>query len=170
LKPGSLWRNPDFLSLWGGKTVSTFGSGITDTALPLTAVLFLGANAGEMGWLIAAETAPVLLLGMLAGVWVDRFRRKPLLIGADFGRAALLVSIPVLAALGSLRIEHLFLVAAATGALTVLFDVAYQSYVPDLVGRDAILEANSRLASVEAAAEIITPGLTGALVQLSPRR
>ena len=162
----SLWRQPDFLKLWAGQTISTFGSGVTASALPLTAVLVLGANASEMGWLLAVESAPVLLVGMFAGVWVDRFRRRPLLIGADLGRALLLACIPVLAGLGGLRIEHLFLVAAAVGVLRVLFDVAYRSFVPDLVGREGVLEANSRLATVEAVAEITTPGMTGALVQV----
>jgi MFS family permease len=162
----SLWRHPDFLKLWAGQTISIVGSGVTASALPLTAVLVLGASAGDMGWLLAAESAPVLLVGVFAGVWVDRFRRRPLLVGADLGRAGLLACIPLLAALGGLRLEHLFVVAAATGALTVVFDVAYRSFVPDLVGRQGVLEANSRLATVEAVAEIATPGLTGALVQV----
>jgi MFS family permease len=162
----SLWRNPEFLKLWAGQTISTVGSGVTVSALPLTAVLMLGAGASEMGWLLAAESAPVLLVGMFAGVWVDRFRRRPLLIGADLGRAALLASIPFLAAVGALRIEHLFVLAAAVGALTVVFEVAYRSFVPDLVGPESVLEANSRLATVDAAAEITAPGLTGVLVQV----
>jgi predicted MFS family arabinose efflux permease len=152
--------------LWGGQTISTFGSYVTASALPLTAVLVLGADARQMGWLLAVESAPVLLVGVFAGVWVDRVRRRPLLIGADLGRASLLVCIPVVAALGGLRIEHLMVVAAGAGVLTVLFDVAYRSYVPDLVGRASVLEANSRLATTEAVAEITTPGLTGALVQI----
>jgi MFS family permease len=156
----------DFRKLWAGQTISTFGSGVTASALPLIAVLALGASATEMGWLGAVETAPVLLVGMFAGVWVDRFRRRPLLIGADLGRAVLLAGIPLLAVLGGLRIEHLFVVAAATGVLTVLFDVAYRSFVPDLVGQARMLEANSRLATIDAMAEITTPGLTGALVQV----
>jgi hypothetical protein len=108
----------------------------------------------------------VLLVGLVAGVWVDRVRRRPVLIGADLGRAGLLACIPILAALGGLRIEHLFVVAATTVALAVLVDVAYRSFVPDLVGREGVREANSRLATVEAVAEITTPGLTGALVQV----
>src|SRR5207253_9778180 len=114
----SLWHHPDFLRLWAGQTISTVGSGITSSALPLTAVLLLGARATDMGWLLAAESAPVLLVGMFAGVWVDRFRRRPLLIGADLGRAALLACIPMLAAVGGLRIEYLFALAAAVGMLT----------------------------------------------------
>jgi MFS family permease len=162
----NLWRHWDFTKLWAGQTISTLGSGVTSSALPLTAVLMLNANAGDMGSLLAAESAPVLLVGMFAGVWVDRLRRRPVLIGADLGRAALLACIPLLAALGGLHIEYLFAVAAAVGTLTVLFDVAYQTFVPDLVGSERVLEANSRLASVEAVAEITTPGLTGALIQV----
>ena len=162
----SLWHQPDFLKLWAGQTISIFGSGITGYALPLTALLVLGAGASDMGWLYAVESAPVLLFGMFAGVWVDRFRRRPLLIGADLGRAGLLACIPLLAWLSALRMEHLYIVAAATGVLTLVFDVAHRSFVPDLVGRDRVLEANSRFATVEAVAEIGTPGLTGALVQV----
>jgi len=164
--PRTLWRHWEFTKLWAGQTISVLGSGVTGSALPLTAVLMLDAHASEMGWLLAAESAPVLLVGMFAGVWVDRLRRRPLLIGADVGRAALVASIPILAASGQLRIEFLFAVAAAVGTLTVVFDVAYRSFVPDLVGPEHVLEANGRLASVEAVAEITTPGLTGALIQV----
>ena len=162
----SLWHQPNFLKLWAGQTISIFGSGITGCALPLTALLVLGAGASDMGWLYAVESAPVLLFGMFAGVWVDRFRRRPLLVGADLGRAGLLACIPLLAWLAGLRMEHLYIVAAATGVLTLAFDVAHRSFVPDLVGRDRVLEANSRFATVEAVAKIGTPGLTGALVQV----
>jgi MFS family permease len=164
--PGGLFHDPEFLKLWAGQTISTVGSGVTLSALPLTAVLMLGARASDMGWLLAAESAPVLLVGMFAGVWVDRFARRPLLIGADLGRAALLACIPLLAWLGGLRIEYLFVLAAAVGVLTVVFEVAFRSFVPDLVGPEGLLEANSRLASVDAVAEITAPGLTGALVQV----
>jgi len=163
-----LWHHSDFLKLWAGQTISTLGSGVTESALPLTAVLVLGAEASDMGWLLAAESAPVLLVGMFAGVWVDRVPRRRLLIGADLGRAGLLVCIPLVAVLGALRIEHLYVVALATGLLTVVFEIAYRSFVPDLVGPENVLEANSRVASVEAVAEITTPGLTGALVQVIP--
>ncbi|MBI3970305.1 MAG: MFS transporter [Chloroflexi bacterium] len=163
---GGLWRHPDFLKLWTGQTISKFGSGITGSALPLTAVLVLGAGSVEMGLLMAASAAPVVLLGLFAGVWVDRRRRRPVMVWADVGRALLLASIPVTAVLGQLRLEHLFVVAAAVGVLTVFFDVAYQSYVPDLVKRERVLEANSRLATSDALAEITTPGLAGMLVVL----
>jgi len=95
-----------------------------------------GAQASDVGWLLAAESAPVLLVGMFAGVWVDRFPRRRLLTGADLGRAALLACIPLVALVGVLRMEHLYVVALATGVLTVVFDVAYWSFVPDLVGAE----------------------------------
>jgi MFS family permease len=159
-------QQPDFLKLWSGQTISQFGSGITGSALPLTAVLVLGASPFQMGLLVAAEALPFALFGLFAGVWVDRLRRRPLMIGADVGRAVLLLSIPGAAMLGHLQIGQLFLIAALTGVLTVLFDVAYQSFLPGLVLGEQLLEANSRLAASAATAEIVTPGLAGVLVQL----
>jgi len=141
-RPRSLWQHSEFLKLWAGQTISTIGSGVTASALPLTAVLVLGAHASDMGWLLAVESAPVLLVGMFAGVWVDRLPRRRLLIGADLGRAGLLACIPLLAYLGGLRIEHLYAVALTTGALTVLFDIAYRSFVPELASR-ALLPTRS---------------------------
>jgi Na+/melibiose symporter-like transporter len=161
-----LWRDPDFLKLWLGQTVSKFGSGITGSALSLAAVLVLGASATQMGLLSAAAILPLVVLGLFAGVWVDRLRRRPVLIWADLGRALILLTVPAAALAGQLSLAQLFLVAAGTGALTVFFDVAYQAYVPDLVGRRRVLEANSKLAASEALAEVATPGLAGLLVAL----
>jgi Major Facilitator Superfamily len=161
-----LWRDPDFVKLWLGQTVSKFGSGITGSALSLTAVLVLGASATQMGLLSAAAILPLVALGLFAGVWVDRLRRRPVLIWADLGRALILLTVPAAALAGQLSLTQLFFVAAGTGALTVFFDVAYQAYVPGLVGRRRVLEANSKLASSEALAEVATPGLAGLLVAL----
>lgn len=161
-----LRQQPDFLKLWSGQTISQFGSGITGSALPLTAVLVLGASPFQMGLLVAAEALPFALCGLFAGVWVDRLRRRPLMIVADIGRAVFLLSIPVAALLGRLQIGQLFLVAALTGILTVLFDVAYQSFLPAIMTGKQLQAANSRLAASAAAAEVVTPGLAGVLVQL----
>src|SRR5262245_10799629 len=154
----------DFTKLWLGQAISRFGSGITGSALPLAALLVLGASPAQMGLLAALGTAPLLLVGLFAGVWVDRLRRRPLMIWADLGRAALLGSLPAAFLLGQLGYAQLLLVAALVGVLTVLFDVAYQSFVPELVGRRWIVAANTRLATVDALAEITTPGLAGVLV------
>src|ERR1700716_1208334 len=119
-----------------------------------------------MGLLAAFEFAPFLLLSLLAGVWVDRLPRRPILIVADIGRALLLGSIPLAAVAGALRIEQLYLVAILTGALTVFFDVADQSYLPVLVSREHLVEGNSKLEMSRSVAQIAGPGVAGALVQL----
>lgn len=162
----SLVRDRDFLKLWIGQTISKFGSGIGGSALDLTAVLTLGATPIQMGLLAAARTLPVAALGLFAGVWADRVRRRPLLIGADISRALLLLLIPLAAATGFLRLELLLIVGPLVGVLTVFFDVAYQTFVPVLVRRERVMQANSRLATSDALAEITTPGLAGVLVSL----
>lgn len=161
-----LWRHVGFLKLWAGQTISEFGSGVTYNALPLAAVLTLGASTTQLGLLMAAASAPAVFAGLFAGVWVDRLQRRPLLIAADLARAALIASIPVAALLGRLHAAQLYVVAALAGVLTILFDVAYQAFVPDLVSRAHIQEANGRLATSGALAEVVTPGLTGVLVQV----
>jgi len=163
---GGLWRHHDFMRLWAGQTISQFGSTVTREALPYTAILVLGASPLQMGLLGAAGAAPLLLLGLFAGVWVDRVRRRPLMIAADMGRALLLLSVPIAYLLGWMRIEQLYLVAALTGVLTVFFNVAYQSILPGLVRREHVLEGNSKLSLSESVAEIGGPPLGGVLVQL----
>ncbi len=161
-----LWRHPDFLNLWVGQTISLCGSQVTYLALPLTAALALHATSAQMGFLTAAEYAPGLLVSLFAGVWVDRVRRRPLLIGADVGRALLLALIPVAALLRVVRIEQLYVVSFLVGALTILFTVAYQSFLPAVVPTDRLADANSKLAASASLAQIAGPALAGALVQL----
>jgi MFS family permease len=161
-----LWRHSDFVKLWAGQTISLFGSKITFLALPLTAVLVLDATPAQMGFLTAAGAIPALLVGLFAGVWVDRYRRRPILIVADLGRAVLLFVIPLTAMLGVLRIEHLYVVAFLVGTLGLFFDVAYRSFLPSLVGREQLVEGNSKLELSESVSEIAGPGLAGGLVQL----
>src|SRR5205085_1546506 len=158
--------NRNFGLLWIGQTISAFGSRITREGLPLTANLVLGATPTEMGLLAAAGTLPVLLIGLLAGVWVDRLPRRPILIIADISRAVLLGTVPLAAVLGVLRIEQLYLVAVLVGILTVFFEVANQSFLPTLVQREHIVEGNSKLSASDSLAEIGGPALTGVLVQL----
>ncbi|HLZ62543.1 MAG TPA: MFS transporter [Ktedonosporobacter sp.] len=164
-KSVSLWRHYGFLLLWGGQSISQLGSQVTRWALPLTAVLFLKATPFQMGLLLALGNLPSLLAGLLAGAWVDRVRRRPLLIVTDIGRALMLGSIPVAAWLGLLSMLQLYLIAFLTGILTVVFNVAYRSFLPSLVERDHLVEGNSKLGASEAVAGIVGPGLAGGLVQ-----
>ncbi len=164
--PAGLWRHPNFLKLWAGSTVSLFGSQITFLALPFTAVLLLHATASQMSFLVFAETLPTLLIGLFAGVWVDRLPRRPMLIIADVGRALLFGSLPILTLLGWLRIEYLFLVAFATGTLTFFFDTAYCAFLPTIVERKLLIEGNSKLEMSNLLANLAGPGLAGWLIQL----
>jgi len=161
-----LWRHREFRKLWIGQTISQMGSRITRQAIPMTAVLVLGASPLQMGILSGAIAAAVLLFGLFAGAWVDRLKRKPILIGTDLGRAGLLAIVPAAAAMHVLSMPLLYIVAAANGILSVLFDSAYQAYVPSLVERENILQANSKLAISDSIAEVTGPSAGGVLVQI----
>jgi predicted MFS family arabinose efflux permease len=165
MPPRGLWREPDFLKLWAGQAVSQMGSWITLVGLPLTAALLLKASPLQMGILSGAGAAAILLFGLFAGAWADRLRRRPILIWADLGRAAVLGTVPLAVALGRLTMGHLYLVAAASAVLTVFFDVSYQAYLPSLVSPENILEGNSKMALSASIAGVVGPGLTGVLVQ-----
>ncbi len=162
----SLWRHREFLKFWAGAAISDVGSQVTLLAVPLIAALTLQATPWQMGLLAAAGGAPILLVGLFAGVWVDRVRRRPVMIATDLGRAALLLVIPVAAVAGVLCIEILYAVLLLTGALTVLFDVADMSMLPSLVASDRIVEANTKLQSTAAAAQVAGPSVGGVLVSL----
>jgi len=163
--PESLWRNADFAKLWAGQTVSELGSVVTRTAIPLVALLVLGAGPREMALLIVAASLAVLIVGLFAGAWVDRLRRRPLLIWADAIRAVLLASIPAAYLAGVLGFTQLYVVVFLEGCLGAFFDAAYPAYVPSLVGVERVVEGNSKLATSSSLAEIGGPGLAGALVQ-----
>ena len=163
--PGSLWRNPDFLKLWTGQTISQLGTQVTLLGLPLIAILLLKANAFQVGLLGTVEFLPFILLGLPAGAWVDRLRRRPILIAGDIGRALSLASIPVAHQVGRLTLPQLYGVAFVNGVLTVFFDVAYQAYLPSIVERDQLLEGNSKLEGSRATAQLAGPGLAGGLIQ-----
>ena len=162
----SLWRHRDFVRLWASQTVSLFGSQVTSLALPLTAALTLRATPAQMGFLGAAQFAPFLLIGLFAGVWIDRRRRRPVMIAADVGRAVLLALIPALALLHALRIEQVYAIAFLAGALTLFFDVAYTSYLPSLVAHDRLSEGNAKLGGSASAVGLAGPGVGGVLAQL----
>jgi Na+/melibiose symporter-like transporter len=154
------------MRLWVGGTVSGFGSQITFLALPFTAVLVLDASPLQMGILAAAGSAPSLILGLGVGVWVDRRKKRPIMIVADYGRAVLLIAIPTAAAFDVLRIEYLYAIALGVGVLRMFFSVANRSMLPSLVARDELVEANSKLAIGRSASQVAGPGVAGVLIQV----
>jgi MFS family permease len=161
---GGLWRHRDFMSLWGAETISQFGTQVTLLALPLVAILTLQESAFRVALLTTAEFLPFLLLTLPAGVLVDRLPRRPILIAANFGRAAALATIPVAYWLDALTIWQLYAVGFTVGVGTVFFDLAYQSYLPRLVGRADLVEGNSKLEVSRSVAQVAGPGLGGVLV------
>ena len=166
LKLTGLWKQADFMRLWAGQTISVFGSMIGGTAMTFTAILVLNATPFQMGVLNSMQILPAVIMSLVAGAWVDRVRRRPLLIGADLGRALLLATIPLAALLGALHIGQIYLVALVVSLLTLFFDVAYQSYLPGLIGRQDVLEGNSKLSASAAVAEFGGFSLGGWLVQI----
>jgi MFS family permease len=162
----SLWKHSDFLKLWVGQTISRFGSVVTRTALPLVALLVLGAGPLELAYVVISQSLAVLVVGLVAGAWVDRLRRRPILIATDVIRALVLLSIPIAQGLGVLRMEQLYVVAFVEGSLATLFSAAYPAYVPSLIGVDRVVEGNSKLAMSASIAEVGGPGFAGALVQI----
>ena len=163
---GGLWRHRDFLKLWSAETISQFGTQVSQLALPLVAILILDASTFEIAALTTVEFLPFILFTLPAGVWVDRLPRRPILIAADFGRAALLVSIPIAYVADVLTLGQLFVVGFLVGICTVFFDIAYQSYLPSLVSRDLIIEGNSKLEISRSTAQVAGPGVGGALVEI----
>lgn len=161
-----LWRDSDFLRLWGGQSASALGDRISSLAIPTAAILLLHADAFHVGLLYVCFYLPYPLLALPAGVLVDRVRRRPLLIGCDLGRFVAVVSIPAAAALGHLTLTQLYAIGLVQGSLSTVFSVAHRSYLPSLVGAEGVVEGNSRLQSTESAAQTVGPGLGGMLIQL----
>ncbi|MFB7479656.1 MFS transporter [Streptomyces anulatus] len=162
----SLWRDTDFRRLWAGQTASQLGEHTTLVVLPLFAVLTLDAGAGPLGALRAVGQAPILLLSLLAGAWVDRWRARTVMVLTDAARAVALGAAAVAGLLGLLGLPALFVVAFTVGALSVLFDVAYQASLVRMVRRDQLVRGNSALEGSRSAAQIGGPALGGALVSL----
>jgi len=152
--------------LWVGQTVSELGSVVTRTAVPLVALLVLNAGPLEIAYLVISASLAVLIVGLVAGAWVDRLRRRPLLIWSDVIRAVLLFSIPLAYATGSLGMAQLYVVIFVEAALGALFDAAYPAYVPSLIGLERVVEGNSKLATSSSIAEIGGPSIAGTLVQI----
>jgi len=163
----SLWRHGDFVRLWVGQTVSLGGSLVGRFAIPLVAVLTLQAGPADLALVRLSFMVPAVFVALVAGAWVDRLRRRPLMIWTDILRAGLFVLVPVAATLGVLTIELLVLIGLVAGTLTTLFDVAYRSYLPTLLRREQLVEGNSKLQASSAVVEVASFGGAGWLVQLA---
>ncbi|RDV43570.1 MFS transporter [Leifsonia sp. ku-ls] len=162
----SLFASRDFRLLLVGQTTSQLGAQVSGVALPLLAVVSLQASALEVGLLGAASTLAFAVIGLPAGAWVDRVRRRPLLVASDLLRAVLLLSIPLAAVLGMLTMAQLLVVSLLAGVARVFFDVGYRSYLPSVIGRDRVLAGNSSLEFVRASGQVAGPALGGVLVSL----
>jgi predicted MFS family arabinose efflux permease len=156
----------DFRALMAAFAVSSVGTKIAREAVPLTAVLVLQAGPGALSLLGVAATLPVLVLGLFAGVWVDRWRRRPLMIAADLLRFLAVISIPLAAWCGLLTMTQLFAVVMAVAALSLLFTAADAAYLPSLVEADRLTKANAARETIDATAEIVGPPIGGVLVQV----
>jgi MFS family permease len=161
-----LREHDDFRRLWLAQTISQVGSQVTYLAIPLTAAVTLRATPAEMGVLTAMGALPALLIGVFAGAFVDRRRRRPILISADLARALVLGTIPVAWLLGALSMPLLILITLLAGAGSLFFDVAYQALLPTLIPSDRLVEGNSTLELSRSAAQIAGPTLAGGMIQL----
>jgi MFS family permease len=161
-----LWRHSDFVKLWTASTISLFGSQVSMIAIPAIAIITLKVSPFEAAMLGFFEMLPFILFTLPAGVWVDRLRRRPILIAGDIGRAIALSTIPIAFAAGALTIWQLYLVGFVTGIMTVFFDVADQSYLPSLLEADQLVEGNSKLQVSVSAAQIGGQGVGGAIIGL----
>jgi MFS family permease len=157
----------DFRFLLLGQTTSQLGTQVSGVAVPLLAVLTLNASPFQLGVLGAAGTLAFAVIGLQAGAWLDRMRRRPVLVASDVVRAVLLLTVPVAAWLDRLTIAHLLVVALLVGAARVFFDIGYQSYLPTVTGNDRLLAANSAMEALRAGGQVVGPGLGGGLVALA---
>jgi MFS family permease len=161
---GGLWSHPDFVKLWTGQSISEVGSQVSQLALPWLAAVGLHASPFQFSLLGVLGFMPFILFALPAGVWVDRLRRRYILIAGDAARAVLLILIPVLWATHELRMWHLLVLQFAIGVFTVFFDVAYQSYLPALVAREHLIDGNSKLQLTASIAQVGGPNLSGVLI------
>ena len=162
---GRLWRDRGFLLLWTGQAVSEAGTQVTALALPSVAILVLHAGAFQVGTLAALEFLAFPVLGLIAGVYADRLKRRPIMIVCDLARLLLIASVPVAALLHVLAMNQLYVVALLVGIANVFFDVSYQSYLPALIPRTDLVEGNSKLEVSRSAAQLAGPALAGFLIQ-----
>lgn len=163
---GRLWRHGDFVKFWLGQVPPIIGGQAIQLAVPTVAILALHAGPIEMGILMGLRFVPFLVLGLPAGVWVDRLPRRRVMAATDVVTVIANLSIPLAAAAGRLRIEQLYAVATVNGTAALFFDVAFQSYLLRLVGRESLVEGNAKLTANASVSSLLGPALGGALVQL----
>ena len=156
----------DFRRLWLADAISQVGTRMTFLAAPLLAVLYLDASTFEVALVRTCESLGYLLIGLVAGAWVDRVRCRPVLLTTDLGRAVLMLTVPAAALAGILTLWQLYVVMFAVGVLTVFFDVAHQSYLPRLLPPGKLVDANAKLAANTSVAALTGAGAGGWLVQL----
>src|SRR5471032_693617 len=161
---GGLWEHRDFLKLWTGQSISEFGSQVSQLAVPWIAAVSLHASPIEFSILGMLGFLPFILFALPAGVWVDRLRRRPILIAGDLARAAILALIPILWFVDALRMWQLLVLQFVIGIFTVFFDVAYQSYLPALVDREELIDGNSKLQLTVSVAQVAGPSASGGLI------
>jgi MFS family permease len=162
----SLWRHRDFMKLWSAETISQLGTQVTFLALPFIAIEILLVSPFQAALLQTFEFLPFILISIPAGVWVDRMRRRPILIVGDLARGLSLLSIPLAFVFDVLTIYQLWAVAFVNGICTVFFDVAYQSYLPSLVERSQLVDGNGKLDTSRSGAQLFGPGLAGYVISL----
>ena len=163
---GVLWRHADFLRFWTAQGISAFGARITREGLPRAAILSIQAGPVQLGALAAIAMGPAIVVGLFAGGFIDRSRRRTILIGTDLARATILLTLPLAAWLNLLSIAHLYIAAAIVGAANVLFEIASQAYLPSVVGRADLIDGNAKLGVTESLAEVGGPAIAGLLFQI----
>ena len=162
---GALWRDPDFLKLWIGQTASSIGAAITSLALPTAAILGLHAGPLQVGLLVAFQRLPFLFLTLLAGAWLDRVRRRPVMIASDIARGMVLAVVPAMAFMSLLSMPELYIAALVLGVFTVFFDIGVLSFLPGLIGREQLTEGYQKLDTSFSIANLVGPGIGGLLIQ-----
>jgi Major Facilitator Superfamily len=162
---GNLWRHRDFVRFWFSDTVSQFGNQFSAFALPALAVLSFNATPLEIGVIVALAIIPYPVLGLFVGVWVDRLRKRMIMIVCNIGRMATLASVPVAFVLHALTLDQLFAVSLAVGVFSVFFDISYQAYLPILVDRGDLIEGNQKLQLSASGASVAGPGIAGFVYQ-----
>jgi MFS family permease len=166
VRPASILRDRNFLRLWTGETISVLGTTISDFAIAIAAVVTLDATPQQIGLMRALGEAPAIVIGLFVGVWVDRVRRRRLLVTLDLLAALAVASVPVAYLLGVLSLGQLFALAVVFGVLGTFWAPAWGAFLPSVVERDRIVDANSKLTLAMSATGIVGPGLAGFLVQV----